>query len=117
VAPTEELVLRAVCMPVQTEKVYFSDEQSGSIRVGQLTKLIVDEKHRVTLPRELRESLGITSGSKLEAEEKGNEIVIRPVVPIEKPTGEIWGLAPRAADRNPKKQARQAIASRKRLGK
>ena len=106
-----------MCMPVQTGKVYFSHEQSGSIRVGQLTELIVDEKHRVTLPRELRKSLGITSGSKLEAERRGSEIVIRPAVPIEKPTEVIWGLAPRAPDRNPKKQARQAIARRKRLGK
>jgi len=73
-----------------------------------LAELIVDEKHRVTLPRELRKRLGITSGSKLEAEQRGGEIVIRPA---------IRGLAPRAADRNPKKQARQAIAGRKRLGK
>jgi len=82
-----------------------------------LAELIVDEKHRVTLPRELRKRLGITSGSKLEAEQRGGEIVIRPAVLIRKPTEAIWRLAPRAADRNPKKKARQAIAGRKRLGK
>ena len=82
-----------------------------------MADLIVDEKHPVTLPRELRKSLGITPGSKLEAEQRGGEIVIRPTVPIKKPTEAIWRLAPRAVGRNPKRQAREAIAKRERLGK
>jgi AbrB family looped-hinge helix DNA binding protein len=85
--------------------------------VGHLAELIVDEKHRVTLPRELRKSLGIQSGSKLEVEQRGGEIVIRPAVPMKQPTEAIWGLAPLTVDRNPKKQAREVIAKRKRLGK
>ena len=82
-----------------------------------MAELVVDEKHRVTLPRELRKSLGITSGSKLEAEQRGGEIVIRPVVPIKRPTEAMWGLARKAVDRNPKRRAREAIARRRRLGK
>jgi len=82
-----------------------------------LAELIVDEKHRVTLPRELRRRLGIESGSKLEVEQRGGEIVIRPSVPINKPTEAIWGLAPTAVGRNPKRQAREAMAKRNRLGK
>jgi len=82
-----------------------------------LAQLIVDEKHRVTLPRELRRSLGITSGSKLEAEQRGGEIVIRPAVPVKNPTQAIWGLAPTIRVKNPKRQAREAVAKRKRLGK
>jgi AbrB family looped-hinge helix DNA binding protein len=85
--------------------------------VGQSTELIVDEKHRVTLPKALRKSLGITSGTKLEAEERSGEIIIRPAVPVRNPTDSIWGLAPRIVQRNPKQHARQAIANRKRLGK
>ena len=82
-----------------------------------MAQLVVDEKHRVTLPRELRKRLGITSGSRLEAEQKGSEIVIRPIVPVKNPTDTIWGLATRVVDRNPKRRAREAIAKRRRLGK
>jgi len=85
--------------------------------VGQLAELVVDEKHRVTLPRELRKRLGITSGSRLEAEQKGSEIVIRPLVPVKNPTDAIWGLATGVVDRNPKRRAREAIAKRRKLGK
>ena len=81
-----------------------------------MAEVIVDERNRVTLPRELRGRLGIVSGSKLEVEQMGAMIVIRPAVPFKKPTESIWGLA-KAAGRNPKRQAREAIAKRKRLGK
>jgi AbrB family looped-hinge helix DNA binding protein len=84
--------------------------------VGQLAELTVDEKHRVTLPRALRKSLGITSGTKLEAEQRGGEIIIRPAVPVRNPTEAIWGLASGIVQRNPKRQAREAIARRKRTG-
>ena len=83
-----------------------------------MTELVVDEKHRVTLPRDLRKRLGITSGSKLEAEQKGGEIVIRLVVPVKNPTDAIWGLARSGVvDRNPKRRAREAIAKGSKLGK
>jgi len=82
-----------------------------------LAELIVDEKNRVTIPRELRRRLGIESGSKLEVQQRGGEIVIRPAVPVKKPTEAIWGLAARTVNRNPKRQAREAIAKRKRLEK
>jgi len=41
----------------------------------------------------LRRRLGIVSGSKIEVEQMGAEIVIRPAVPLKKPTESIWGLA------------------------
>lgn len=56
-----------------------------------MAELIVDEKHRVTLPRDMRERLGIASGSKLEVEQRGDEIIIRPAVPTKNPTQAIWG--------------------------
>lgn len=80
-----------------------------------MAELVVDEKNRVTLPRELRRKLGIVSGSRLEAEQIGTRIVIRPAVPIEKPTESIWGLVRKTVLSNPKKQARTAIARRKRM--
>lgn len=80
-------------------------------------ELVVDEKHRITLPGELRKRLGITSGTRVEAEQRGGEIIIRPLVPVRKPTEAIWGLARNAMEENPKKQARKAIAKRARLGR
>ena len=82
-----------------------------------MTELLVDEKHRVTLPRELRRHLGITAGSRLEAELSGGEIVIRRSVPVKDPTEKMWGLVPRVKEPNPKKQARRAIAMRNRFGR
>ena len=82
-----------------------------------MAELVVDEKHRVTLPRELRKRLGITSGSRLEAEQKGREIIIRPIVPVKNPTDAIWGLVAGVVDRNPKRRAREAITKRSKLGK
>ena len=82
-----------------------------------MAELVVDEKHRVTLPRELRRHLGITAGSRLEAELSGAEIVIRKSVPVKNPTEQMWGLVPGVKEPNPKKLARRAIATRRRLGK
>jgi len=82
-----------------------------------MAELVVDEKHRITLPGELRRRLGIRSGSLVEAEQRGGEIVIRPLVPVRKPTEAIWGLARDAAEENPKNGARRAVARRTRLGK
>ena len=82
-----------------------------------MAELIVDDKNRITIPRELRRRLGIESGSKLEVQQRGGKIVIRPAVPIEKPTEAIWRLAASTVNRNPKRQARESIAKRKRLGK
>jgi AbrB family looped-hinge helix DNA binding protein len=82
---------------------------------GTLAELVVDEKHRITLPRALRKRYGITSGSKLEVEERGSVITIRPVVPVKSPTETLWGIARGIRERNPKWKARQAIGKRKRL--
>ncbi len=80
-----------------------------------MAEITVDRKHRITIPMGLRRRLGITSGSKLEAEARGTEIVIRPAVPVKRPTEAMWGLVRGIVQRNPKKRARKAIASRKRL--
>jgi AbrB family looped-hinge helix DNA binding protein len=85
--------------------------------VGGLAEVIVDEKNRLTLPKDLRKKLGIESGSKLQLEQVGAQIIIKPAVPIKEPTESIWGLAGRGFGRSPKKQAREAIAKRKKLGK
>jgi AbrB family looped-hinge helix DNA binding protein len=80
-----------------------------------MRELIVNKKRRATLPRELRKSIGIAPGSRLEAEQREGEIIIRPAVLNKKPTDAIWGLVTRAGERNPKSLARDAIAIRKRI--
>lgn len=82
-----------------------------------MTEVIVDEKNRLTLPKDFRKKLGIESGSKLQLEQVGAQIIIKPAVPIKEPTESIWGLAGWRSERNPKRQAREGIAKRKRLGK
>jgi len=82
-----------------------------------VAELIVDEKRRITLPKELGRRLGIISGSRLEVEQRGAEIVLKPLVPIKNPTEALWGLARGRGRWNPKKEARGAMANRKRLGK
>jgi AbrB family looped-hinge helix DNA binding protein len=82
-----------------------------------MRELIVDEKHRITLPGELRRHLGTTSGSRLEAKQRGGEIIIKPLVPVRKPTEAIWGMAHDATEANPKNTARRAIAKRTRLSR
>ena len=82
-----------------------------------MAELIVDEKRRITLPKELGGRLGITSGSRLEVEQRGSEIVLKPLVPIKNPTEALWGLARGRGKWSPKKEAREAMANRKRLGK
>ena len=70
----------------------------------------MDEKNRLTLPRELRRRLGIESGSKLQLEQVGAQIIIKPAVPIKEPTESIWGLAARGSQ--PKSQEASARGDR-----
>jgi len=76
----------------------------------------VDEKHRVTIPREIRKQLGIGHRSKVEVVLRGAEIIVKPVLPVKNPTQAIWGLVRKAEERNPKKRSREAVAKRKKAG-
>lgn len=82
-----------------------------------MTEVKVDEKHRITLPKELREPLGIVSGSILDAEHKGGAIVLVPRVPVRRPTQTLWGMAAGIKEESPKKVAREAVAERSKLGR
>ncbi len=82
-----------------------------------MTEVRVDEKHRITLPKELREPLGIVSGSVLDAEYKRGAIILVPKVPVKGPTQTLWGLAAGIIEESPKKVAREAIAMRSKLGR
>lgn len=77
----------------------------------------MDEKHRITLPKELMESLGIVSGSVLEVGYREGEIILVPKVPVKRPTQTLWGMAVGITEESPKKVAREAIAKRSKLGR
>jgi len=75
-----------------------------------LTEVNVDKKYRIVLPKEVRKPLGILPGSLLEAEHEKGAIILRPKVPVRKPTEALWGMARGIIEESPKKVARKAIA-------
>lgn len=77
----------------------------------------MDERHRITLPKELRTPLGIVAGSVLEAEYRGGTIILVPKVPVKGPTQNLWGMATGIIEESPKKVAREAIAKQSRMGR
>lgn len=56
-------------------------------------KVVVSEKGQVTIPKALRDSLGIAPGSELEFEEREGHLVAVPVVPTD-PLEALVGLLP-----------------------
>jgi len=59
---------------------------------GIMTEVCVDKKYRIVLPKELRKPFGITAGSVLEAESRKGVIILKPKVPVQKPTEALWGM-------------------------
>ena len=77
-----------------------------------MTEVEVDKKNRITIPKQLRRPLGIHPGSTLEAKREKNRLLLIPNLPTKNPTDRLWGLAAGIRDREPKKTARRAIATR-----
>ncbi|HKZ93493.1 MAG TPA: AbrB/MazE/SpoVT family DNA-binding domain-containing protein [Candidatus Bathyarchaeia archaeon] len=80
-----------------------------------MREVCVDKKYRIVLPKELRKPFGVTAGSILEAESRKGVIILKPKVPIQKPTEALWGMAKGIVEESPKKVARKAIAKQSRL--
>ncbi len=57
-------------------------------------KSILGEKGQVTIPKRLRDSLGISAGSRLEFEEQNGVLIVRKS-PGDDPIGRLRGLLPR----------------------
>lgn len=76
-----------------------------------MSEIVLDEKHRITLPKELRERLGISPGTVLEAEYRDGSILLRPKLPLRRPTETLWGMVKGVVEESPKKVARKAIAT------
>jgi antitoxin PrlF len=60
-----------------------------------MTRAVVSEKGQVTIPKPLRESLGIRAGTELEFHERQGELVATPVVSGD-PLDALVGLGERA---------------------
>lgn len=54
---------------------------------------VVGEKGQVTIPKVLRDSLGLRPGVRLEFEERAGELCARKVAAAD-PIGSLWGLLP-----------------------
>lgn len=52
----------------------------------------IQKSHRVSIPPELWESLGLREGDEVEVIREGGRIVILPIPGIEKPTEMLWSL-------------------------
>lgn len=57
-------------------------------------KATVSEKGQVTIPKRLRESLGIRAGTQLQFEESAGRLIASPIIPRD-PLEELVGLLPR----------------------
>lgn len=79
-------------------------------------EVVVDRKHRVTIPKQLRHRMRIDAGSTLVVNFVNGLITMRPRVPVAKPTETLWGLVGGAADESPKSVARRAIVERIKRG-
>jgi len=88
----------------------FISTKKWDIYGGIMTEVSVDKKYRIVLPKELRRPFGIVAGSVLEAEYKKGAIILKPKVPIQKPTEALWGMAKGIVEESPKRVAREAIA-------
>lgn len=64
---------------------------------------IVSSKGQVTLPAAMRNKLGITPGSRIQFEVRGNELVIKPEVPMSAYYGMLKGYD--LGDIEPEKEA------------
>lgn len=58
------------------------------MNMGETT---LDDRGRVLIPREIREALALKPNQKLKVETRGNEIVLRPVIQVEKFSKELKG--------------------------
>ncbi|MDI6884715.1 MAG: AbrB/MazE/SpoVT family DNA-binding domain-containing protein, partial [Hadesarchaea archaeon] len=56
-----------------------------------MVKTKISSKFQITLPKELREGLGIEAGDELYLTREGEKVVIRPLPKIKRPTETIYG--------------------------
>lgn len=57
-------------------------ESKESMPTKLIVEAIVSSKGQVTLPAAIREKLGITTGSRIQFELRGSELVVRPELPM-----------------------------------
>lgn len=54
---------------------------------------IIQQSHRVAIPPEMWEGLGLREGDQVEIYREGNRVIIKPLPEIEKPTEMLWTLS------------------------
>lgn len=56
-----------------------------------MSKITVDEKGRIIIPKEERKALGLEPGMTLKLERRGKELIIRKIIPLKKFMKELRG--------------------------
>lgn len=51
----------------------------------------VSSKHQITLPKAVREALGIGAGDRLSIAVEGDKVVLRPLPKVSRPTDALYG--------------------------
>ncbi len=54
---------------------------------------VIQKSHRVAIPPEIWEGLGLREGDQVEIHREGGRVIIRPLSEIEKPTEMLWTLS------------------------
>ena len=57
----------------------------------KMTYVKVSSKYQITIPKDLRESLGIREGDRLYVGREGGKLVLRPFPKIKNPTEKLYG--------------------------
>jgi len=56
-----------------------------------MTYLKVSSKYQITIPKDLRETLGIEAGDQLYVAQEGGKLVLRPLPKVMNPTEKLYG--------------------------
>ncbi|MDI6884024.1 MAG: AbrB/MazE/SpoVT family DNA-binding domain-containing protein [Hadesarchaea archaeon] len=70
----------------------------------------ISSKYQITLPKEVREGLGIEAGDELYIAREGEKVVLRPLPKVKRPTEAIYGTV------KSKRDAVEAIREFRRSG-
>ena len=56
-----------------------------------MTYVKISSKYQITIPKDLRESLGLEAGDRLYIGREGEKVVMKPLPKVKNPTKELYG--------------------------
>jgi AbrB family looped-hinge helix DNA binding protein len=58
---------------------------------GKVSKVKVSSKYQITLPKDVREAMGISAGDELQVLREGDRVALRSIPKIKQPTEVLYG--------------------------